>query len=413
MRRRRSVIQGVRRVVAEEDVELGTAIPARMRESDGTVYYVDKDHGSASDSNAGTSEAAPWATISKAFSGPAANGIVKVKKGATPYAAGVTSTRSLGSEANLVTVEAYNPADKPVISGKVQLNGGASYWRVRNLIADGTGVALGGSLFGADSSNHIEWYGCVAKNAPGEATPVGPGVQGFQPDNCSFLWWVNCVAQDGGNVDTRDHGWYVESGTDYYWLNCIAYGNCGYGWHCYNGTGTEAFARLYWFNCLSDDNFRNGVGRAGFILQSDHADGSVDTVKDAHYYNCLSTFHNDVGTDTTSRYGWRMRQARNHTQTSIDNWAGGYPKSSIESCLSYNNASGDKEFTSGGASEASVQTVSNFITGQNPLYVNQASRDYHLQAGSPAIGAGLADYTPPFDFAGNARTQADLGPYAA
>lgn len=381
-----------------------------MRESDGTVYYVDKDHPSASDANAGTSEAAPWATLAAAFrstgsGGPANNGIVKVKKGATAYA-GATVTRSNASEANLVTVEAYNPADRPVMNGKLQFNSPSSYWRVRNLIADGTGLAIGGSLFGADSSNHLEWYGCEAKFGPGVPGGGGPGVQGFQPDNCQFLWWVNCSSHDNGDVDARDHGYYVETGTDYYFWNCIAYGNPGYGWHIYNGTNaTEDSRRVYLYNCLSDDNARNGVGRSGYIQQSDHADGSTWIWRDIHWYNCLSTNH----IENSANYGWRIRP-QNQAQATVDGWAGGFPKSSIESCLSFNNVTGTYQFTAL-ASEASMLTVANLITGQDPLYVNQAARDYRLQAGSPALNAGLAAYCPPIDFNGNPRTQANIGPY--
>jgi hypothetical protein len=43
---------------------------------------------------------------------------------------------------------------------------------------------------------------------------------------------------------------------------------------------------------------------------------------------------------------------------------------------------------------------------------NAATGDFHLLPGSPALGAGDPAYTPTFDFAGNPRSQADLGVYA-
>ncbi len=47
----------------------------------------------------------------------------------------------------------------------------------------------------------------------------------------------------------------------------------------------------------------------------------------------------------------------------------------------------------------------------DPLFVNRSARDLHLQGGSPAINAGLAAYTPPFDFDGSTRVTPDLGAY--
>jgi hypothetical protein len=46
----------------------------------------------------------------------------------------------------------------------------------------------------------------------------------------------------------------------------------------------------------------------------------------------------------------------------------------------------------------------------DPLFAS--STNYHLQSGSPAIGAGDPAYTPPTDYAGNARMSADLGAFA-
>lgn len=49
------------------------------------------------------------------------------------------------------------------------------------------------------------------------------------------------------------------------------------------------------------------------------------------------------------------------------------------------------------------------ITGQDPLFVNASQRNFRLQAGSPAINAGVDTYTPLDDYEGNARVNPDLG----
>src|SRR5262245_55577611 len=53
------------------------------------TYYVDKDHPTASDANAGTTEALPWSTISKANRTLRAGDTVYIKKGT--YIAGTTN----------------------------------------------------------------------------------------------------------------------------------------------------------------------------------------------------------------------------------------------------------------------------------------------------------------------------------
>jgi hypothetical protein len=50
----------------------------------------------------------------------------------------------------------------------------------------------------------------------------------------------------------------------------------------------------------------------------------------------------------------------------------------------------------------------------DPLFVDYASRNFHLQAGSPAIDYGLAGYSPGDDFEGRTRPQGaapDAGAY--
>jgi hypothetical protein len=49
----------------------------------------------------------------------------------------------------------------------------------------------------------------------------------------------------------------------------------------------------------------------------------------------------------------------------------------------------------------------------NPKFVNAAAGNYHLQAGSPAIGAGAAAYAPSTDLDGTPRstTAPSIGAY--
>jgi hypothetical protein len=59
-------------------------------------------------------------------------------------------------------------------------------------------------------------------------------------------------------------------------------------------------------------------------------------------------------------------------------------------------------------------SLSNNITGQDPRFVNLTERDFHLQAGSPAVGKGNAEFAPKFDHDRKPRSRdghCDIGAY--
>jgi len=68
----------------------------------------------------------------------------------------------------------------------------------------------------------------------------------------------------------------------------------------------------------------------------------------------------------------------------------------------------------GAGCSASGFTCSGNITGQNPAFVNISAKDFHLQAGSPAIRNGDATFAPPVDHDNKKRPEegyCDIGAY--
>jgi hypothetical protein len=376
-------------------------LPTRMPESSGTTYYVGGT--GASDANAGTNPAAPWATLNKAFTDAPADAIVKVRPGT--YAETIACTRG-GTDINsVITIEAEST--KPVLQGNLRLEGiNAAYWRLRNMIFnanDTSDSSLKITYTGADAgaanvgAHHIELYGCEAHNtlgAGGTYLVTGTSVHDIQ-------WW-NCLGYDADPTSNEAHGWYLDGGSNLYLINCISRDNGGYGYHCYNGSGVQALRDVYFHNCLADAQ----VLRSGFIIRSDATQAAAVANPDlliqaVHFYNCISTNHQSA----TTAYGFRIYYP-NMTDFSL---VPGFDAHTMDNCLSYNNASGDLFV---GIPTTDILTNTGFITAQNPLYSDQPNNDFHITAGSPAIQAGQLSNTPSFDYAGTNRVHADIGPYA-
>jgi hypothetical protein len=68
--------------------------------------------------------------------------------------------------------------------------------------------------------------------------------------------------------------------------------------------------------------------------------------------------------------------------------------------LAYANSLAPPDYTNLGYTNLSIGTN---LPDANPLYVNYTGKDFHLQAGSPALGKADPAYTPPVDKDGKAR----------
>ncbi len=370
---------------------LGENLPARMPESSGTVYYVDKDNGAASNGNPGTDPAHPWLTVGKAFQSAPANSVVRVKASAQPYAESVSVSRG-GSSGHPVTLEAYDPLDKPEILGATILEGvGAAYWRFRDIVFDAGNTHSVACKLTMSGSNHratgvgahdIEFYRCEARNSSGS----GAGWLHSGDDVHAVQWW-NCLAHHNDVGDTTAHGWYHDGGHDLHLMNCVSRDNGGYGFHVFHGDEQTVY-HLTFYNCLGVSQ----EGRSGWIVQYDGPTDNINLVQhNIAWRNCISA--------NNTQYGWRFKA------TPITDWTGFTPNI-IDSSIAFGNGDGDVD-----AVDPDMFVNTNFRTG-DPMFTDAPGNDFTLQAGSSAIGFGDETYCPQVDYNDGVRTQCDAGPYA-
>ena len=381
-------------------MSLGANVPAPYPASSGTTYYVDKDTGS--DADDGLSEANAWATIQHACATAPANAIVRVKKGASAYAENFSISRG-GTANNPITMQAFDPANRPSVLGEITKSGvNASYWWWRDFIFDGGSASPNNNLFkitgtGADkhatgvAPHHIGFWNVDAHDALGS----GAGFITTYDDVHEIQWW-NASSYSNDPLTTT-HGWYLNGGHDMHLINYITRDNGGYGIHVFTDSSAEYIVKdvhLYNGLAISQD------GRAGMLVQygSPGLDDVTKVPTGIHAHNCISAFQTQGSAG--DRYGWRYKAA------SITNWAGYGPVCTEDHCITYGNTDGNYDDV-----DPDMISRTNAIT-TDPLFVDYAAFNYHLQAGSPAIKAADPDYTPTIDFTGATRVHADIGPYA-
>ncbi len=375
--------------------DLGSALPARMPESTGAIFYVST---SGSDSNPGT-QAQPWRTVTKA-----ANTLTSGQKAlvaAGVYAENVIIRRDMrGPEP--ATIEALDPANRPVISyfRFEQSNGvPGAYWRIRNVVIDGsTGQQDGVKIQGGSSQtppHHIEFYGVEIRDIGRnqwempQAVSIQGSIGNIAPHHLHFY---NCEAHHvRGTNSALTHNFYAGQAEAVVFANCIARDSTGLGFRIgSSSSGDQGVRHSYFVN----NTVVRSSEKGGYSI---FADGSniPPNYLDAGNFVCNNIVAY-CGRGYESRYYQSGPADEMNTFDRNIYWQPG----------------GGSSYQNGFDPYTSSVFVSLPVV-VDPLFANPTGNDFHLRSGSPAIGAGLPAYTPAFDFDGNPRATADLGAFRA
>jgi chitodextrinase len=339
---------------------IGSALPPRLAQSTGTVFYVAPN---GANTNAGTIDA-PWQTIQKALNTLQPGQKAYVRAGT--YREALTMSRA-GTAAAPITIEAY-PGDQPIIDAELVrrplvIQSNAGYFRIKGFILDRDCCTSGG---------HIDVYGHHIEIIDNEMRN-GKGKGVYTDESSSFVHiignWIHNNSTAGGQ---QDHGIYLQ-GDDHFVANNVIHDHP-------DGFGIQAYDKGSRYVIVNNTVTNNG--HSGIVVGGS---GGVSNV----------TIRNNILANN-NYYGVQMDSSCPTSNVVIEN------------NVIFGNSSGAVE---GGCPSVSVSGT----IAANPLFVNPGSsgnRNLRVQSGSPAINAGRADFATPTAFGGAARDgQPDIGAY--
>ena len=384
------------------------------------TFYVSP---TGSDQNAG-SQALPFKTLGRGCQSLSAGDTLDVAAGT--YAEALTDVIPAGADGAPVTIEAQDPASRPVLApsrtDRVVLIGTSQTpnraWIVLDgLVFDGKRVKLDAIKL-TSGANHVTIRNGEVRNAPQQGILLSGAA-----DHNTF---THLVVHDNGSSDLH-HGIYV-SASDNVIDGCEFYRNAGWGVHVYDGSSAPHADRNVISNCRSHDNARTGTRGAGIGLYS----GTGNEALNDRVWNNLGGILTDYGATDTRIENNTVWGNRSNDPARV----GVYIGAASSNALVVNNIVGKNagqgitsaspgvtqimnNLTFGNGADGigttgTQTTVAGNLIGVDPLLVDPANADYRLQAGSPAIDAGLPypDTSP--DCAGTARPAGlawDLGAF--
>jgi hypothetical protein len=327
----------------------GPSLPAPLPPSTGQTFYVATN---GSDSNPGTL-ALPWRTVQKALATLTAGQRALVRGGT--YGESLDMARA-GTATAPITVENY-PGERPIVNGGGQrpleiLSSGA-YVRIRGFVFENSPYDSGGNvdIYG----HHVEFSANEVRNAQD---------QGIYSDEDSHHAQLlgNWIHHNGEGVFHQSHGIYLQ-GNDHLVANNVIHDHP-------KGFGIQVYDRNS--RSIITANTVTGAGHSGIVVGGSGGVDNIRVVNNVFAFNAHYGISHDSTCPTASR--------ADHNVVFGNSWG---PTHAGCSGLDYSRGNRTTD----------------------PLFVNYAGRNLRVNAGSPAIGYALPEFSPGSDFDGNARPQ--------
>ena len=365
---------------------LGAGLPPRMPESTGSKSLYLATTGS--DSNSGTLTS-PLKTLNKALSIAGDGTNIYVRGGS--YGAQPVAGRRF-SPSNPVTVQGY-PGETATFVGQTTYTNAITLTDCQGIrLRDITIDAPYNANLKVDTSQHIDFDNLIVRNAGRSGTGgVDCSSSAILVTRSPTTTTSRCGTARSTTTASRRHGYDHQ----------IYLGSAG----DLKGTSDEAGLRggVFANNLVYD-------GPTGYGLQLGDSARNVIITNNTfvHQYDPVSSAGSAIMVWNGQTNTWGTRDCLIVNNIFTNNVA-----SAVISSLSQNATSNvvrnNLAFANGQTSYVPTYgTKVGFTLGTNfasadPLYVNYANKNFHLQAGSPALGKADPAYAPPRDGDGNAR----------
>jgi Right handed beta helix region len=248
----------------------------------------------------------------------------------------------------------------------LQMGNGAAYVRFQGLAFEGATGSSTTDVYASGSAHDIELSNCEITGSQRQGFFSGPSTSGIQILDCD-------IHDNGGGGPTHlDHNMYVQ-GQGHLIANCrIA--------NAPNGSDVQIYPSSN--GVIITENTIVGALLDGIILGSDGGGSSTN----ATLANNVVAFNGRYGISTF----WGGAEGTGNLATKNVAWG---------------NATGQLD-------GSGIDWIDNTIA--DPLFVDLAQGDLHVQTGSPAIDTAKEEYATPEDLDGAARPQGvgpDIGSY--
>ena len=360
----------------------------------GNIYYTAT---TGLDANAGTLTS-PFKTIAK--------GASVLKPGDKLYIRGGTYVESLvnsvpsgTSWTSPVTLAAY-PGETVVVQASgsvvVRINSSVGYIIFDGLIFDAARqagpVVYLDNLYGSGTPHHIRFQNGEIKNA---ASSDGALIEASYTDpQPNYNEFINMKIHDNGS-SVLHHGIYMHSSHNLV-TGCDIYNNSGFGVQIYHDNAASGINTSY--NTLSGNKLHDNVA-SGAVL----AGGVGNLAYNNLIWNNRGGILVDYSASNTGIY---------YNTIYANNAGGGVAGIRLGSNVSASNTTiRDNIIFGNSAGDITTYSATNTVADHNtmggidPKFRNTAGFDFHLQLGSPAVGAGVAVTGLTADFDGVARPQ--------
>jgi hypothetical protein len=409
--------------------------------ANGTNYYVDSVNGS--DSNSGTSSAAPWKTLANINSRSFNPGdTISLKDGSTWSGTGANSAALTidggGAAGNPIVVQSYGSGNAPILTNPTAIpTSGSNSANGMNIAADY--VTVNGIELDNNAEACVDVFGTYVTIENSQMTACGAGVEdranyttithnnfhdliAATNDNAGDYWGGDGMMIEGSSNDEIDYNTCT---------NCISTGFTP-------ATGDGGFVEFYDSNSnvTIDHNYVNNTWQVSQLGSSGGTDSNIEwaynvfinvgPVIGLHLGGTWETNYSNLVLINNTCYWTTSANGPNIIYTDSGDSDGFTPGDFTErNNLFVTTASGmgtdqnTEAFTHDhniyeGFSYEDYSMGTDEYWNENPDFVNAGADNFELQAGSPAIGAGLAPAPFSTDYAGDPVPSAngvDIGAY--